>query len=258
MSYVVIIDFSHLFHQCRYAALNAGPTYNLANTIFSNAQGKLRTIRKILEKHRIKEYDLIFAEDRPPRRKLEMYPNYRQGRINLSDSKEDLKRAFIEDGHRNRFCHADDNEADDVMATLVKLANSRGGLYTVIVTGDRDLWSLISPTTAVLNPLKKALVTPEDIHNAFAVTPIHIGLVKALWGDSADCIPNACPRTQKQLLPILRQSPNGLLTEFKDLVTQNWQALTPKCRDLLNSGMPQIELNWQLILMDDQCRLLWD
>lgn len=254
--YVLIVDFSHLWHMAHYAALNAGPQYDLAKTIIHNAEGKLRTIRKVLEKHKIIEYDVIFAEDRPATRKVALYPNYRAGRVNHADAKNQLKQHFLANGYKQRFCWSDGNEADDVIATLVKLTEGKG-IFTVVVTGDRDIWQLIGPTTAVLNPLKKEIVTLEDVHKAFAVGPPHVALVKTLWGDASDCIPNAVPRAQKLLLPIVRQS-DGSYSHFSLLVEEQWDNLSATCREKLKSGHTQCELNWELVKLDNECFLKWD
>jgi 5'-3' exonuclease len=256
--YAVIIDYSGFWYIAYGAALNAGVRYNLDNTTIVNAQGKLRTFKAYLEKHNIKEFDLIFAEDRPATRKLAIHPGYRAGRQDNSFLKSKLKEHLLENGHPCSFVHSDGNEADDVIATLVSKANKQEGMFTVIFSGDRDLWQLISPTTTVFNPSKKSFVSTEDTNKAFSVTPIHIPLVKALWGDYGDCVPNAIPRTQKQLLPIVRQTQTGEFTEFKELLYSWIDCLTPKCQNLISKGMNQAEINWDLVKLDSNCTLLWD
>jgi 5'-3' exonuclease len=259
-SFVVIVDFSHLWHLCYQSALNAGPQYHLSDTIIYKAEGKLKTIQKVLQKqYSIAGYDLIFAEDRPATRKLCLHPNYRKGRVNHAEAKNQLKSHLISAGYVNRFCSSEGNEADDVIATLVKLAETPK-LFTVVVTGDRDLWQLIGPTTSVFNPIKKEIVTPAQVYEAFSVIPNQVALVKALWGDAGDCVPNALPRTQKYLYPILRQVSTGELSDFWDLLIlkENWDGLTLRCREIVQEGKPQANLNWELVKLDDQCQLAWD
>lgn len=256
---VVIIDFSHMYHMCRFAALNAGPRYDIHDATFKNVEGKLRTISRELGKQKITNYELVFAEDRPPVRKLELLATYRQRHGNSKEGKGELRKRLIQAAH-NTFCYSEGNEADDVIATLVRLASRVNYLPirpTIIVTGDRDLWQLIGPTTSVFNPIKKSIVTPDDIHKAFLVNPSHIALVKALWGDAGDCVPNALPRTRKQLLPLVRQT-DGSLKEFKSLLSFNRESLTPKCQTLIEDGLSQVEINWQLTKLDPYCLLKWD
>lgn len=256
LNYAVIVDFSHLFHQCFSVAGSAGPTYDLIETTAYHAQGVLRTLQKTLDKLKISDYDLVFVEDRIAVRKNSLLPNYRAGRVSRHLDKMRVKEILRAKGVDGYWCHSPDNEADDTIATLVRLSTSKK-VFTVIVTGDRDLWQLISPTTAVFHPTRKELISLEDIHKAFAVGPNHVALVKALWGDAGDCVPNAMPRTQRHLLPILRQS-QGSFEEFEKLLESHWQTLTPRCREIATAGMSQARLNWQLVRLDENCPLSWD
>lgn len=259
--YAVIVDFGHMFHRCFAIASQAPPTVDITEATVYHFQGVLRTLRKSLTKLKITEYDLVFAEDRIPTRKLATHPGYRAGRVSRTGNKLLVKELLMEQGTGGHWCYSEGNEADDVIATLVRLAQQQR-VFTVIVTADKDLWQLIGSTTAVFNPAKNALVTLDDVKNAFtwkefAIVPSQVALVKALWGDAGDCVPNACPRTQKQILPILRQSPSGDLTEFKSLLDQHWDQLTPRCRQILTEGAAQVDQNWELVKLDDYCELQW-
>lgn len=259
--YAVIVDFSHLFHVCYGAALNAGPRYDFAHTINVNAEGKLRTIRKEFEKLRITNYDTVFAEDRPATRKLELYPPYRGERADRSGDKAILKEYLITQlGYAGRFCHSEGNEADDVIATLERLASRTQGMFSVIVSSDRDLWQLIGPTTMVYNPVsyggKRGMATPDDVWKSFQVQPKHIPLVKALWGDAGDSVPNAAPRTQRHLLPVVRET-DGTLEDFDRKLEVVWNTLSAKCREVYAAGREQMLVNYQLVRLDQHCPLNW-
>ena len=56
-----------MFHCAKSAALNTPPEYDLQQVTIENFVGKLRTIKKELEKIKIVGYDLVFVE--PPQRK---------------------------------------------------------------------------------------------------------------------------------------------------------------------------------------------
>lgn len=261
-NYVVIVDFSHMFHRCFAIAMSAPAHFDLIDTIVYHVQGVLRTLRKALEKKGVVEYDLVFAEDRVPWRKLNLLSCYRSNRTtNHAAKKQSVKEKLKERGVKGYWCHSEGNEADDVIATLVNLSSARG-LFSIIVTADKDLWQLISHTTSVFNPKTKELVTLADVGQAFpwknfSVKPSQVALVKALWGDAGDCIPNPIPRTQKALLPILIQC-DGTYQHFTSLLESQWETLTETCREKLTIGLHQCAINWQLVKLDDNCILKWN
>lgn len=256
-TFAVIIDFSHLFHLSRAAALHAGPAYDLTETTITNVVGKLRTVKKCLAEHQVVGYDLVFAEDRPALRKLALLPGYRAGRHDLSEEKNLVKQYLLQNGSITRFCYSEGNEADDVIATIVSLALAQDGLFVIVVTSDRDLWQLIGPRTGVFNPITREFVTEAHVQKSFKCRPIHIPLVKALWGDSGDCVPNVIPRMQKQLLPIILETDGDLLS-FKTRLQDYKYFLTEKCYTAYLENESRVDLNWQLVKLDDQCPLIWE
>lgn len=255
--HVVIVDYSHCFHRCHSIALGAPNNFDVIDTTVYHFQATLKTLEKSLANLGIISYDLIFAEDRVPRRKLNLLPSYRSNRTNNYASKKlAVKAKLREQGVTGFWVHSEDNEADDVIATLVDMSKTKG-LFNVIVTGDRDLWQLMDETVVLFEPKKKVLITPEHVLEAFSVNSSHIALHKALWGDAGDCVPNAIPRTQKHLLPIVRQS-DGTYEHFRLLIEGCWNSLPSKYREKLTQSFPQCTINWALVKLDPNCHLTWD
>lgn len=257
----VIWDFSMLWHQGYWSAKNVYPQYDLFDTTVRNIQGKIRTTERLLNKLGIVGYDMVFAEDREAKRKLELLPTYKGTRTNFSEDKQRaiqyLRETDADNSYRGKFCYSIGNEADDVIATLVRLVQQSPGMFAVIVSADQDLWQLLGPRTAILNPVTKALVTTSHIQKAYDVSqPSHVTLVKTVWGDAGDCIPNAVPRMQKQLLPAIRES-DGTLEHFHRNVEQNWNRLTRRCQNLYASAGEQLRTNYSLVKLDDNCKLEW-
>ncbi len=83
-------------------------------------------------------------------------------------------------------------EADDIIATGSKLAENADA-DTVVVSGDRDAFQLISETTHVLYPTKGISDIPprtaEDIEEKYGVGPDRYRHVAALVGETADNLP---------------------------------------------------------------------
>lgn len=259
-SYVVVVDFSHLFHVCWAVAQKAPPHYDVVETTRDHIIGKLRTVKAELKKQNVMGYDLVFAEDREATRKLALLPGYREGREDLSVQKNAIKQYLLQNGAITRFCHSEGNEADDVIATLVRMVNEQDGYATVVVSSDRDLWQLIGPKVRIFNPVRQDLefVTPEHVERAFRCKPIHIPLYKALWGDPTDCVPNIVPRMQKQLLPIIHKTDGTLESFISRIEGEDRFYLTSRCFDLYTQGKARIEVNWQVVKLDNQCELTWE
>lgn len=258
--FVVLIDFSHLYHVCRQRALEADPTkYDFIDSLLYHFEGKLRTLKRHLNDLNIVGYDSVFVEDRIPVRKLNLLPSYKGTRENRSDEKYALKTALIGKGYKSRFCYSEGNEADDVLATLVSIANS-AGVDSIVCTGDKDLWQLIDdPKVRVYNPIKQEMVTDADIEKAFKCQAIHIPLYKSLWGDSGDCVPNVMPRTKKQLIPVILKTDGSLGALITCIErTEDRYYLTPKCFNLWESAQAEIVRNWDLVKLRDDCELVWE
>lgn len=257
-NFVVVVDFSHLFHVCWATAQKAPPQYDPIETTIENVVGKLRTVKRALRQQNVLGYDLVFAEDRPATRKLALLPGYRSGREDLTSEKNQVKSYLLENGSITRFCHSEGNEADDVIATLVRAVLEQDGLNVVVVSSDRDLWQLIAPRVTIFNPVKQKPVTLDDIETAFRCPATHIPLYKALWGDQTDCVPNVMLRMQKQLLPIMYKT-DGTLKHFIERIEGNDRFyLTSRCFELWEEGRAQVEINWQVVKLDNQCKIVWE
>jgi DNA polymerase-1 len=111
-----------------------------------------------------------------------------------------------------------DIEADDAIAYLVGCLEPH---QKVVVSSDRDLWQLVSPTTSVYWPVKKVYITSESMASDGCL-PQNWALFKAITGDGSDNIPGVRgigPATIKKLFPELSQRA-FTFTEFFQLVEE--------------------------------------
>jgi len=82
-------------------------------------------------------------------------------------------------------------EADDVIGTLAREAAEREH-EVFIVSGDKDMMQLVTPTVKVLNPQKDNLILdPAKVVEVLGVPPEKVVDVMALRGDAVDNIPGA-------------------------------------------------------------------
>jgi DNA polymerase-1 len=80
-------------------------------------------------------------------------------------------------------------EADDVIGTLAREAAEQQH-EVFIVSGDKDMMQLVTPTVKMLNPQKDNLILdPAKVLEVLGVPPEKVVDVMALRGDSVDNIP---------------------------------------------------------------------
>ncbi|MEE3333079.1 MAG: DNA polymerase I [Ruminococcus sp.] len=101
-------------------------------------------------------------------------------------------------------------EADDILGTLSKACEDRGDTC-YLATGDRDSLQLVSDSTTVDLATNKANIfyTPEKVMEDYSVTPAQLIDIKAIQGDSSDCIPGVAGIGPK--------GATELITKYNDL-----------------------------------------
>ncbi len=95
-------------------------------------------------------------------------------------------------------------EADDIIATLTKVARA-AGMDVVICSSDKDLTQLCTDDggVAVLDTMKNRRIGPPEVREKFGVGPEQVGDVLALMGDSIDNVPGVAgigPKTASELI----------------------------------------------------------
>jgi DNA polymerase I len=248
---LVLVDFSNLCFACWYPAVSANKAdskYDPHEVFKNNLDGKLGTLFRTLEEIGLQEYIINFVEDRKSLRKYELWPAYKANRPPLEhDPRPEAKTHLISKGYKG-FLFSPDNEADDAIAAATALVLEDRDV--IICSSDKDLWQLKRPGVDIWQLTKDRFVTDEMIAEEFRVSQVsQIPIVKALWGDSGDNVPNAVPRMQKQLMPLVSTSSD--LEHFLTEVT--YLNMTPRCRELLEKGEEQVRLNYKLVKLDDKC-----
>jgi len=99
-------------------------------------------------------------------------------------------------------------EADDIIGTVAKNAESKN-YETLIITGDRDAFQLISSNTKVMMTVKgiteTKLINMEDIEKKYGVVPEKIIDILALKGDVSDNIPGAPGIGEKTAISLIKE-----------------------------------------------------
>lgn len=144
-------------------------------------------------------------------------------------------------------------EADDVIATIARMAKS-DGISTIIVTGDRDSFQLVSdPFVRVLFNRRGVsdyeLLDEEGVEKRMGVLPSLYSQFAALRGDPSDNIPGV-PGVGQKIAARLINSYGSIPTLLEHL-----DELTPKLASSIRESQSQLKINLDLIPLVDSIPL---
>ncbi len=143
------------------------------------------------------------------------------------------------------WCEQEGYEADDIIATYARIATEKGW-HTTVISSDKDLMQLMNEHVSLYDPLKKKLLTPQDVEKKFGVSPDKVVDVQALMGDSTDNIPGATgigPKTAAELIQQFHTLDN-LLNHLDDLPAN-------KRRENLIASKENILISKKLVELDN-------
>src|SRR5256714_6850169 len=140
-------------------------------------------------------------------------------------------------------------EADDLIATYVRLACERGATAT-IVSSDKDLMQLVTDCVTMYDTMKDRRIGISEVIEKFGVPPEKGVEGQALAGDSSDNapgVPGIWVKTAAQWI-----------VEYGDLETLLQRAgeiKQPKRREALIENAEKARISRQLVLLDDRVEL---
>ncbi|MFN7056576.1 DNA polymerase I [Hyphomonas sp.] len=136
-------------------------------------------------------------------------------------------------------------EADDLIATYAKLAETKGARVT-IVSSDKDLMQLISDRVLMLDPMKNKLLGREDVFEKFGVGPEGVVDVQSLAGDSVDNVPGAPGIGVKTAAQLINEYGN-----LETLLERAGEIKQPKRRETLINFADQVRISKQLVSLKE-------
>jgi DNA polymerase-1 len=140
-------------------------------------------------------------------------------------------------------------EADDLIATYVRIACERGASAT-IVSSDKDLMQLVNDCVTMYDTMKDRRLGIPEVIEKFGVPPEKVVEVQALAGDSTDNVPG--------VPGIGVKTAAQLIVEYGDLETLLLRAgeiKQPKRREALIEHAEKARISRQLVLLDDKVDL---
>ncbi|PZE21041.1 DNA polymerase I [Paenibacillus xerothermodurans] len=114
-------------------------------------------------------------------------------------------------------------EADDIIGTITRVADERGDMEVVVVTGDKDMLQLASEKVKIALTRKGIseveLFDPPYIKAKYDLTPQQIIDLKGLMGDASDNIPGIPGVGEKTALKLLHEfeTVEGVLSHTAEL-----------------------------------------
>lgn len=200
----VLIDGSAIVHR----AYHALPHFTSEKGESTGAvHGFFSMLFKVMQE--LKPTRIAIAFDRPkPTFRQQLYVGYQAQRPKMeSELSNQFKMILeiLEKAHIPTYA-VDGFEADDVIGTISDEANKKG-IFTYIVTGDRDMLQLVDKDTHVLMPIKGisevSIFNADKVREKYGIKPPQIVELKALMGDSSDNypgVPGIGPKTASSLI----------------------------------------------------------
>ncbi len=194
METLYILDGMALMYRAFYAFINA-PMRTSAGLNTSAMFGFTNTVLSLIEKES-PTHIVACLDPSGPTFRHEQYPEYKANRQAMPQELRDSIPWIIEilKAMRIPVVRVPGFEADDLIGTFTRLADERGDMHAYMVSLDKDLGQLLSPTCSFHKPGKKG-ADFEVIHQADFLAewgisePKQIIDILALMGDASDNIP---------------------------------------------------------------------
>lgn len=245
MNTFYIIDGSAYLYRAYYAIRELSTRQGLpTNAVYGFCQMLLKII-----KDKKPDYLAIAFDSKGPTFRHKIYENYKAHRPAMPDPLavqipyiHKMVEAFripalIEEGY----------EADDLIGTLARQGESNG-LAVVIVSGDKDMFQLISPAITVYDSMKDRLYTEKEITERFGFGPSQVVEMMGLMGDAVDNIPGVTGIGEKTAIQLIQE-----FGDIENLLSHLDQVKKLKLRETLYGQQEIARLSRTLAQIDTRC-----
>lgn len=202
----ILVDGQGLLYRAFYALPQLTTTYG---QIINAVYGFTMILIRLLEEEK-PNYMVITFDTPVPTFRHKKFKEYKAHRKKMPDElicQIPLVREII-NNYNIATCSKEGYEADDVIGTLAKEAEKRN-CNTIIVTGDKDAFQLVSPHTKIMITVKGVtevkIYDEEGIKKKFGVGSEKIVDILALKGDVSDNIPGVPGIGEKTALTLIKE-----------------------------------------------------
>ncbi len=196
MEKLFLLDAYALIYRSYYAFIK-NPRINSKGLNTSAVIGFVNTLQEVIDKEQPKYLGVAFDPHGPTFRS-KAFPAYKAQR---EATPEDIRRAVpiikeLLEAYRIPVLQIDGYEADDVIGTLARKADSIDDLQTYMLTPDKDYGQLVSEHVNIYRPRHGGgyeVMGPKEVCQKYDIAyPTQVIDLLALMGDSADNFPG-CP-----------------------------------------------------------------
>ncbi len=137
-------------------------------------------------------------------------------------------------------------EADDVLATVARRAEAEGA-HVFLVTGDKDLFQLVTDRVSIYNVMGRGsdaaeVLDPAGVERKFGVPPDRVADVLALMGDASDNVPGVRGIGPKTAVELVKRF-GGL----EQVLARADEIEKPGVRDAIREHAETARLSWSLV-----------
>ena len=202
-----LIDGHAIAYRSYYAFIH-NPLTNARGENTSAVYGFLRTVLQLIDHYDPEMLACVFDSEEETGRHRD-YSDYKAHREEMPDDLSPQFPVIVEmlEAMGIPVVVKPGYEADDIIATLTREAEA-SGMDVRIITGDKDLFQLLSDRVRIIRPGKgtnlKDVAGPEMVRERYGLRPDQVVDLLALMGDSADNIPGVRGIGEKTALKLLR------------------------------------------------------
>jgi DNA polymerase I len=245
-----LIDGNSLLYRAYYAIQKLATSQGFpTNAIF----GFISTLRKIIEAEKPEYLGIVF-DTKGPTLRHEAFKDYKAQRKPMPEDLvvqlPVLKKLIA--ALKIPLYESPGYEADDVLASLARLAAARG-LHSVIVTTDKDLLQIVDSSTSVYNPSKEITIDEAGVMAFFGAEASQVADVLALWGDPSDNIPGVPGVGEKTAKSLIQE-----FGSLDNLLAGIDKIKNPRVRDNIVNNMATLDLSRKLVRIEDGLILDFD
>jgi DNA polymerase-1 len=254
--HVFLVDGSSYIFRAYFQSMNQGAKYNVRSDGLPTGAVRMfclmiwRLLTEMKPDERPTHLAVVFDKSEKTFR-TEMYPDYKAHR---PDPPGDLIPQFplIREAVRafDLPCVEQGGfEADDLIATYVRLACEAGATAT-IVASDKDLMQLVNDCVVMYDTMKDRKIGIPEVIEKFGVPPAKVIEVQALIGDASDNVPGVPgigPKTAAQLI--------GEYGDLETLLARAGEIKQEKRRQSLIDNAEMARLSKKLVTLDDHVAL---
>ena len=245
-----LVDGNSLLYRSYYAIRQLSNSAGFpTNAIF----GFVSTLKKLIEAEKPDYLGIVF-DTKGPTVRHQLFKDYKAQRKPMPEDLvvqvPVLKKLIA--ALRIPLYESETHEADDVLASLARIASGRK-VRSVIVTTDKDLLQVIDGMTSVYNPAKGVMIDKAGVKGFFGAEASQVADVLSLWGDPSDNIPGVPgigDKTAKSLVEEFGSLDN--LLENLDRVKN------PRVREKIEQNRETLEMSRKLVAIEKGLDLKFD